>query len=166
MKQVEQVFRQIKTGRPRVRPIFARSEDRVRTYVFLCMLACHAEWHIRRRLAPILSDEDDQEAARAQRASPVEPRCSHCVRPGAKRRAAVRSSFALLSNLSTVALNEVSIGRSESFKLIKASTPGQRKAFNLLGVNPTKIFPAVGRQNSVNRVPAKENLHLCAVKFS
>lgn len=96
----------------------------------------HAEWHIRRRLASILSDEEDQEAARAQRASPVELRCSHRLRLGAMRRVAMRSSFALLADLSTVTLNEVSIGRSENFMLIKASIPGQRKAFDLPGVNP------------------------------
>ena len=33
----------------------------------------YAEGHMRKRLAPILFDEDDLEAARAQRASPVEP---------------------------------------------------------------------------------------------
>ena len=33
----------------------------------------YAEGHMRKRLAPILFDEDDPEAARAQRASPVEP---------------------------------------------------------------------------------------------
>ena len=57
----------------KVRPVFVCSEAHVRAHVFLCMLACHAEWHMRRRLAPALFNEDDLEAARAQRASPVEP---------------------------------------------------------------------------------------------
>jgi hypothetical protein len=28
-------------------------EPRVRAHVFLCMLACHVEWHMRERLRPI-----------------------------------------------------------------------------------------------------------------
>ena len=57
----------------KVRSVFVCSEAHVRARVFLRMLACHVEWHMRRRLAPVLFDEDDPEAARAQRASPVEP---------------------------------------------------------------------------------------------
>ncbi len=48
-----------------------RTEEHVRGHVFLCMLAFHLEWHMRRRLAPILFEEDDREDAGAQRSSPV-----------------------------------------------------------------------------------------------
>ena len=51
----------------------------------------------------------------------------------------------LLADLSTVVLNEVSFGESESFKLVTAPTPTQRKAFDLLGVNPRNMFPKAGR---------------------
>ena len=151
LARVEQAFRQIKTGRLRIRPIFVYNEARVRAHVFLCMLAYHAEWHMRRRLAPILFDEDDPEAARAQRASPVEPaKPSPSARSKAARKrapdsTAVRSFHTLLADLSTVALNDVSIGGSESFKLVTSPTPGQKKAFDLLGVNPARVFPAAGR---------------------
>ena len=115
------------------------------------MLAYYAEWHMRKRLAPILFDEDDPEAARAQRASPVEP-----ARPSPSARAkaagkstpdatAVHSFHTLLADLSTVVLNDVSIGESESFKLVTTPTTGQQKAFDLLGVNPRKMFPKAGR---------------------
>ena len=151
LSQVEQAFRQIKTGRLRIRPIFVYAEARVRAHVFLCMLAYYAEWHMRKRLAPILFDEDDPEAARAQRASPVEP-----ARPSPSARAkaagkntpdatAVHSFHTLLADLSTVVLNDVSIGGSESFKLVTTPTPGQQKAFDLLGVNPRSMFPKAGR---------------------
>ena len=149
--QVEQAFRQIKTGRLRIRPIFVYAEARVRAHVFLCMLAYYVEWHMRKRLAPILFDEDDPEAARAQRASPVEP-----AKPSPSARAkaagkntpdatAVHSFHTLLADLSTVVLNDVSIGESESFKLVTTPTTGQQKAFDLLGVNPRKMFPKAGR---------------------
>ena len=62
-----------------------------------------------------------------------------------KRAADVHSFLALLADLSTVVLNDVSSSKSESFKLVTASTPGQRKAFDLLGVNPRKMFPEAGR---------------------
>ena len=58
---------------------------------------------------------------------------------------AVHSLHTLLVDLSTVVLNYVSIGESESFKLVTAPTPGQKGAFNLLGVNPRKMFPQAGR---------------------
>ena len=151
LARVEQAFRQIKTGRLRVRPIFVYSEAHVRAHVFLCMLAYYAEWHMRRRLAPILFDEDDPEAARAQRASPVEqakpsPSArSKAARKRAKDGTAVHSFHTLLADLSAVAVNEISIGESGSIKLVTAPTPTQQKAFDLLDISPTKMFPAAGR---------------------
>ena len=53
--------------------------------------------------------------------------------------------LALLVDLTTVALNDVSTGGSENFKSAATLTPGQRKEFDLLGVNPTRMFPAAGR---------------------
>ena len=58
---------------------------------------------------------------------------------------AMHSFHTLLADLSTVVLNDVSIGESESFKLAAAPTPGQQKAFDLLGVNPKSMFPKAGR---------------------
>ena len=151
LARVEQAFRQIKTGRLRVRPIFVYSEAHVRAHVFLCMLAYYAEWHMRKRLAPILFDEDDPEAAREQRASPVEqakpsPSArSKAARKRAKDGTAVHSFHTLLADLSAVAVNEISIGESGSIKLVTAPTPTQQKAFDLLDISPTKMFPAAGR---------------------
>ena len=73
LAKVEQAFRRIMTGRLRIRPIFVHSEAHVRAHVLLRMLAHCVEWHMRRRLAPVLFDENDPEAVQAQRASPVEP---------------------------------------------------------------------------------------------
>ena len=151
LARVEQAFRRIKTGRLRIRPVFVRSEAHVRAHVFLCMLACHVEWHMRKRLAPALFDEDDPEAAKAQRASPVAPaKPSPSARSKAARKrapdgAAVHGFHTLLADLSTVALSDVSLGGSGSFAVVTTPTPGQRKAFELLGVDPAKMFPAAGR---------------------
>ena len=69
---VERAFRTSK-DHLRVRPIHVYSENHVRGHVFLCMLAYYVEWHMRRRLAPLLFHDDDPAAARAQRDTPVVP---------------------------------------------------------------------------------------------
>lgn len=43
--------------------------------------------------------------------------------------------------------------------------PGQRKTFELLGIDPGGMFPAAGRQESGNRLVAKGTLRFCPVKF-
>jgi hypothetical protein len=73
---VEQAFRSLKTIDLKVRPIAHHLADRVRAHVFLCMLAYYVEWHMRRRLAPLLFDDDDTATAQALRPSPVAPRAT------------------------------------------------------------------------------------------
>ena len=64
---VERAFRCIKTVDLHVRPVYHWLADRVRAHVFLCMLAYYLEWHMRQRLAPMLFDDTDKEAAEALR---------------------------------------------------------------------------------------------------
>src|SRR5436190_1412551 len=68
---VERAFRCIKTVDLQVRPVHHWLADRVRAHVFLCMLAYYLEWHMRQRLAPMLFDDTDKDAAAALRASVV-----------------------------------------------------------------------------------------------
>ncbi len=63
---VERAFRTSK-DHLRVRPIHVYSENHVRGHVFLCMFAYYVEWHMRRRLAPLLFQDDDLVAVRARR---------------------------------------------------------------------------------------------------
>ena len=51
----------------------ARRANARMTNVFLCMLAYYVEFHMRRRLAPILFDDHDRAAAAAERKSIVAP---------------------------------------------------------------------------------------------
>ena len=67
LAQVERAFRSLKSIDLRIRPLFHWLAPRVRAHVFLCMLAYHVEWHMRRKLAPMLYDDDDQAAAAALR---------------------------------------------------------------------------------------------------
>ncbi|WP_366510724.1 hypothetical protein [Moorena sp. SIO3F7] len=60
LSQVEQAFRSYKTVDLKVRPIYHHLESRVKSHVFLCMLAYYVEWHMKQALGPILfEDEDD-----------------------------------------------------------------------------------------------------------
>src|SRR5512132_3032787 len=67
---VERAFRSPKTVDLPIRPLYHWLGTRVRAHVFLCMLSYHVEWHLRARLAPMLYDDDDREAA-AERTSIV-----------------------------------------------------------------------------------------------
>jgi len=52
LSRVERAFRSFKGVDLKVRPVHHRLEGRVRAHVFLCMLAYHVEWHMRRALGP------------------------------------------------------------------------------------------------------------------
>ncbi len=146
LAQVERAFLAMKTSRLRIRPVHVYSEDHVRAHVFLCMLAYHVEWHMRRRLAPILFEDDDREGARARRSSPVEPaKVSDSAKAKADTRRTpdglpVHSFTTLLSDLGTLTLNHASLpGRSDSrFLLASEPTELQAKAFALLGMDPDR----------------------------
>ena len=74
LARVERAFRSLKTVDIHLRPIFHWTVPRVRAHVFLCMLAYHVEHHMRARLAPMLYDETDHEAAATIRTSIVAKR--------------------------------------------------------------------------------------------
>ena len=146
LASVERAFLTMKASRLRIRPVHVYSEDHVRAHVFLCMLAYHVEWHMRRRLAPILFEDDDREGARARRSSPVE---KAEVSESAKAKAdtkrtpdglPVHSFTTLLSDLGTLTLNHASIpGRPDSrFLLASEPTELQARAFELLGMDPDR----------------------------
>ena len=146
LSRVERAFRTLKTSRLKVRPVFVYSEERVRAHVFLCMLAVHVEWHMRRRLAPILFEDDDREGAKAKRATPVE---AAQVSDGAKAKAKskrtadglpVHSMPTLLADLATLTLNEVELPAIPERPLTIVSRPTklQERAFGLLGIDPSK----------------------------
>ena len=59
LSSVERTFRSLKDLK--VRPVYHRTEPRVRTHVFLCMLAYYVEWHMRQKLKPMLFDDEDAE---------------------------------------------------------------------------------------------------------
>ena len=105
LAQVERAFRCLKTVDLHVRPIHHWLEERVRAHVFLCMLAYYLEWHMRARLAPMLYDDDDKDAAEALRVSPVakasaRPPPSPRARPGEPPTALPCTAFRACSPIS------------------------------------------------------------------
>lgn len=142
LSQVERAFRCIKTVDLHVRPVHHWLADRVRAHVFLCMLAYYLEWHMRRKLAPLLFDDTDKEAAEALRKSVVASarRSPEAIR---KQNTGVTSdglpvhSFrTLLADLSTLARNTIITAITPDYPLtvLTRPTPVQRRAFELLEI--------------------------------
>jgi hypothetical protein len=142
LSQVERAFRCLKTVDLHVRPIYHWLEERVRAHVFLCMLAYYLEWSLRARLAPMLYDDDDTEAAEAMRDSPVAKaqRSPSALAKSATGRTAdgatVHSFQSLLADLATLARNTIvtAIAPNQPFTVLTRPTPIQQKAFDLLGL--------------------------------
>ena len=140
---VERAFRALKSVDLKVRPIHHRKADRVRAHVLLCMLAYYVEWHMRRRLAPILFDDHDKQAGEAQRRSIVAPaRRSPSAEAKARSKRTeeaepVESFQTLLENLATIVknTNRPRASQGPEFEVITTPTPYQQRALDLLGVS-------------------------------
>ena len=149
LAQVERAFRVLKASRLEIRPVHVYSDGHVRAHVFLCVLAYYVEWHLRRRLAPLLFEDDDRAGARAQRSSPVAPaRVSESAKAKAdsKRTAdglPVHSFTTLLADLATLTLNEATVPASpdHGFPVFTQPTQLQARAFELLEIDPAKALP-------------------------
>jgi hypothetical protein len=119
----------------------------VRAHVFLCLLACHVEWHMRERLKPMLFDDDDPVAAAHERASivaPAQPSPAALRKRAGKRTAngdPVHSFQSLLRDLATCTLNEMTTTLNDAyhFTLVATPTPIQAQAFSLLAIDPTRL---------------------------
>lgn len=72
LAEVERAFRCLKSVDLMVRPIRHRLEDHVRAHVFIAVLAYYVHWHMRKRLAPLLFEDEDVAQLRPVR-DPVAP---------------------------------------------------------------------------------------------
>jgi len=142
LAQVERAFRAFNTDLD-IRPIRHRTEDRVRSHVFLRMLSYYITWHMQARLAPALFTDDDKATASAARPSPVAPAARS---PKALAKAAtkhtpaavpVHSLGSLLADLATICLNTITPADPAlpGFRLVTTPTAVQRQAFDLLGIS-------------------------------
>ncbi len=147
LSRVERAFRSLKTVDLEIRPIRHWTAPRVRAHVFLCMLAYHVEWHLRRALAPLLFHDTELEAAKAERISPVaatEPSETVKAKKATKRSSdghRVMSFADLLAHLGTLARNTMRVPSrpKHRFTLYSTPTPLQEAAFNLLALDPVRV---------------------------
>ena len=142
LSRVERAFRSIKTVDIELRPVFHWTAPRVKAHVLLCMVAYYLEWHMRQALAPMLFDDHDRAAGEALRSSPV---AKAQPSPAAKRKAKtkrtddglpVHSFRSLLADLATLTRNIVRFGRAAPFAVLATPTEIQRRALDLLGIQP------------------------------
>lgn len=139
---VERAFRSFKTVDLHVRPIHHYLPERVRAHIFLCMLAYYVEWHLRRRLAPMLFDDEQRAEAEALRSSIVAPaQVSASARSKAHTlRTAdglpVHSFRTLLQALARLSKSRIRIrlADSEPIEKLSRATSLHEKAFSLLGL--------------------------------
>ncbi|MGH7049755.1 MAG: IS1634 family transposase, partial [Acetobacteraceae bacterium] len=125
-----------------VRPIDHWSADRVRAHVCLCMLAYYVEWHMRQKLAPMLFDDADKEAAAAERTSIVakaerSPAAISKETTGITPDGLPVHSFrTLLADVASLARNTIvtAITPNHPLTVLTRATPIQRKAFALLAI--------------------------------
>ncbi len=145
LSHVERDFRHLKIDDIDLRPIHHRLEGRVRSHVFICMLASYLVWHLREALAPLTFTDE----APLLRANPVAP----AVRSAAARKKAatkvngdreeVRGFRELLEHLGTLTRNtmKTTTETTSTFELLATPTPTQRRAFELLGAPvPLKLL--------------------------
>ncbi len=142
LSQVERAFRSYKTVDLKVRPIHHHLADRVRSHVFLCMLAYYVEWHMREALAPMLFDDEAPGAGEALRASIVAPaqRSPAAQRKARTKRAAdgrpAHSFKTLLQDLATITSSRIQLrAGGPTFDKVTLPTPIQQRALELLGVH-------------------------------
>jgi hypothetical protein len=137
LKHVERDFRHIKSDDLDLRPVFHRLEERVRSHVLICMLACYLTWHLRQAWAPLTFTDENPPAP----ANPVAPAARS---PRAQAKASrqhdpagqpYRSFRGLLDHLATLTRNEVRFTATRTtVPMLAEPTGAQREAFSLLGV--------------------------------
>jgi hypothetical protein len=119
-----------------------QSDRDFRERQFLCMLAYYVEWHMRNKLAPLLFDDHDKDAAQAQRPSVVKPAKRS---PAAERKALTKQSAegtpvhsfqSLLADLATLTINRIQPASNilPAFDKLATPTPLHKRAFALLGI--------------------------------
>lgn len=138
--QVEQAFRSLKSLELLVRPIHHRAEQRVRSHIFLCLVAYYVQWHLKQAWAPLLF-RDEELAADLQTRDPVAP-AQPSVSVKVKKRdhrtpegLPVHSFRTLLSELGTRCRNICRLESDASgatFSLLTDMSPVQARAFELL----------------------------------
>ena len=169
---VERAWRCIKTVDLHVRPVYHWLADRVRAHVFLCMLAYYLEWHMRQRLASMLFDDTDKEAAEAERKSVVAQ--AQRSKAAVKKQTTgltphglpVHSFRSLLADLATLARNTIITAIAPLYPLTVLTRPtstSQRVVVSL-----AQGFGCLGEQRGDDDSPysrqGQQNCHVALLR--
>jgi len=140
LSQVERAFRSIKTMDLEVRPIHHYQEQRVRSHLFLCMLAYYVKWHMMEAWRPLLFADEDQQAKQDRDAVAPAERSSQAIAKVRSKQLSdgspAHSFQSLLRNLATIVRNSCQCRDTEAgapaFTIDTLPTSTQQKAFQLL----------------------------------
>ncbi len=140
LANVERAFRSIKTIDLKVRPIHHRLADRVRSHIFLCMLAYYVEWHMREAWRELMFADEDQKAKATR--DPVAPAkrskaalakvASHTLDDDTP----VHSFSTLMAELATIVRNTcrtpLAAENAPTFEVLTTPNSKQQRAMELL----------------------------------
>ena len=140
LANVERAFRSLKTIDLKVRPIHHRTADRVRSHIFLCMLAYYVEWHMREAWRELMFADADQKAKVTR--DPVAPAkrskaallkaARHTLEDGTP----AHSFATLMAELATIVRNTCRTPKAEphapSFEVLTTPNSKQQRALELL----------------------------------
>jgi len=91
-----------------MQPAYHKTDDRIRTHVFICMLAYYLQWHMQRRLVP--SFESD-----------------------GRGKGRKWSFSSVMASLRQISINPVRMGKVH-FQQVTVPTADQQRILDLLGV--------------------------------
>jgi hypothetical protein len=136
----------MKTVDLHIRPIYHSNDNRIRSHVFLCVLAYYVEWHMRENLREVLFEDEDctaaAAAAAAQQRLSVVSKAERSASAKSKDRTKTTSSGlrvqsfqSVLADLATLCRPVVSCKNIDSqYTQLTESTTQQRRYLDLLNV--------------------------------
>jgi transposase len=144
LAQVERAFRTMKSVDMRIRPIYHRLDDRIRTHLFVTMMAYYVEWHMREAWRELtFSDPELSEIKKTRDPVKVAEKSLKAKKKSSNKTIDDSKSIkvhpfeAILYSLSTIhEIRLVLKNRPDKpgvpFKRMVKLTPLQQKAFDLL----------------------------------
>lgn len=135
--QAERAFRSFKTVDLMVRPIRHRLEERVKSHIFLCMLAYYVQWHMMEAWRPLIyADEEQELKAHRDPVAPTQRSESAKQKIHTKRLddgSQVYSFRGLLTHLSSIVQATCRVAEdTPTFKIVTQPNKTQKKAYDLL----------------------------------
>jgi len=144
LSHVEEAFRHFKASDLEVRPIYHYRQPRVRAHLLVCMLAYWVQREMQQTLASLLF-VDETPPARPNPVAPA-PRSERALRKDRTQRTLegfpVHSFRTLLATLGTLVKNRVvphGGDQRAAFDLLTQPTPLQQRAFELLGLQLSRL---------------------------